>query len=108
MITPKRLVPGTTLTTSYVSLYSVTNGTAVVKSLTVCNTTSTSQTVSVQIRPSGGSDVTDSTILAATTLQPNETKIFGLTDVMPLGYALFAKASNASAVSLTASGMENT
>lgn len=107
-ITPKRLISGVALTTSYVNLYAVSGVTsAVIKSLLVCNDTSSSQTVSVQIRPQNGIDLVDYNILSSSVLQPYETKVFGLTEVMPNGYSIWAKASNASAVSITASGMEN-
>jgi len=44
-------------------------------------------------------------------LQANESKVFGLTDVMPSGYFIQVKAGEAGGgnlVSLTVSGMENT
>lgn len=111
MITPKRLIAGIALPSSYgVALYTVASPvlTATVKQVLVCNTDTIARTFTYQVRPSGGSDSVAVTLFNAVTLQPNETKIFGLTDVMPTGYEIYAKASAASVVSLTVSGMENT
>lgn len=110
MITPKRLVPGSTLTSTLVTYYtvatSVSNATA--KQLIVCNTDTVSRTFTYNVIPQGGSASVANTLFNSVTIQPNETKIFGLTDVMPTGTFIQAKASADNVVSMTVSGMENT
>lgn len=110
MITPKRLIDGTLLTDSYVKLYTVTAPvlTATAKMLAVCNTHTAAVTFHYQVRPSGGADTIASTLFNAVTIQPNVTKLFGLTDIMPTNHEIHAKASVTGVMSITVSGMENT
>ena len=112
-ITPKRLIPGSALTTSYATYYTVPAGvlTTTVKQVVFCNQDTVSRTIYMCVIPSGGSEAAANRVFNAVTLQANETKIFGLTDVMTLGMFIQAKTGEAgggSLVSMTASGMENT
>lgn len=108
MLNPKRLITGSTLTTSYVDYYQVPTAvtSAAVKQLVVCNTDTGIQSFSLQVRPTGGADSVAYTLFNNVPLQPNESKVFGLTDVVPSGSSIYAKASVAGLVSITASGME--
>lgn len=112
-ITPRRLVPGSVLTTSYATYYTAAISvlSATIKQLILCNTDTVARTAYVAVIPGGGSQAAANTILNGVALQANESKIFGLTDVMPTGYFLQAKTGEAGGgnlVSLTVSGMENT
>ncbi len=114
-ITPKRIIPGSALTTSYATYYTVPASvlTTTMKQLLLCNQDTVPRTVFLAIIPSGESTTpaASNIVLNSVSLQANETKIFGLTDVMPTGMFIRAKAGEAGGgnlVSITASGMENT
>lgn len=108
MLTPKRFVAGSALTDAYVALYTtpatITSATA--KQLVVCNTDTNVQSFSLQVRSATGSDTVACTMFRDVSLQPKETKIFGVTDVLPVGYSIYAKASTTDVISITVSGME--
>lgn len=112
-ITPKRFVAGSALTTSWATYYTVPTSviTATTKQIILCNTDTVSRTAFVAVVPTGGSQSAANTIFNGVSLQAGETKIFGLTDVMPTSYFIQAKAGEAGGgdlVSMTVSGMENT
>jgi hypothetical protein len=111
MITPKRLVHGIALANDYNdALYTVPTSvlSATVKQLIVCNTSAVGQTFSYQVRLVTEVSAVSVTEFDSVSLATKETKIFGLTDVLPTGASIFAKASNGAVVSLTISGMEVT
>ena len=108
MLTPKRFIAGAALTDTYTALYTVpsTVTSATTKQIVVCNTDTNVQSFSLQVRAAAGSDTVACTMFKDVSLQPKETKIFGLTDVLPGGYSIYAKAATTSVISITASGME--
>lgn len=111
MITPKRLIKGISLDTTYgESLYTVVDSvkSATIKQLIVCNTDTVVRSFSYQVRPSGATSGIAYTLFNEVPIQPNETLIFSLTDVIETSYEIHAVASEANVVSLTVSGMENT
>lgn len=113
MITPKRLVVGSALTTSWAYPYQVPAAvlSATAKQLVVCNTDVVPRTFYYAVTATSAAPTVAQTMFNAVSLQANESKVFGLTDVMPSGYYLQAKVGEAGGgniVSMTVSGMENT
>ena len=113
MITPKRLIVGYALTASWAYPYTVpaTVLSATAKQLIVCNTDTVVRTFYYAVTATTSTPSVAQTMFNAVTLQVNESKVFGLTDVMPSGYYIQCKAGEAgggSLVSLTVSGMEST
>mgnify|MGYP001210637736 CR=1 FL=1 len=109
--TEKRLVPGSLLTGSAATYYTVTAPVlkAVIKEMTFCNTDSaTPYTFTLHIVPSGGSSTTANMELNSVTLQAGETKIFGRTDIMEQGSFIQAFASTNAKISFSCSGVEKT
>ena len=113
MITPRRLVTGSALTTSWAYPYQVPAAvlSSTVKQLIVCNTDTVIRTFYYAVTATTGAPTVAQTMFNAVTLQVNESKVFGLTDVVPSGYYIQAKAGEAGGgnlVSITVSGMEST
>ncbi len=113
MITPRRLIAGTALTTSWAYPYQVPTAvlSATTKQLIVCNTDTVARTFYYAVTTTTSAPTVAQTMFNAVSLQANETKVFGLTDVMPSGYYIQVKAGEAGGgdiVSITVSGMENT
>lgn len=113
MITPRRLIAGSALTVSWAYPYQVptTVLSATAKQLIVCNTDTVVRTFYYAVTPTTGAPTVAQTMFNAVSLQANESKVFGLTDVMPSGYYIQVKAGEAGGgdiVSMTVSGMENT
>jgi hypothetical protein len=113
MITPRRLIVGSALTTSWAYLYQVpaTVLSATVKQLVVCNTDTVVRTFYYAVTTTTGAPSVAQTMLNAVSLQANESKIFGLTDVVPASSYIQVKAGEAGGgnlVSITVSGMEST
>lgn len=115
-VTPKRLVQGAALTSSWSNtLYNVPSYvvSTTVKQMVVCNQDTVSRTFYYAITPNSTAPVANSpyVMFYSITLQANETKIFGLTDVLLPGYYIQAKVGEADTtrtVNLTVSGMEST
>lgn len=110
MITPKKMVPGSALTASAATYYTVAAGVqqAVVKEVEFCNTDTVARTVTMYIIPSGGSAAVANEVYAGVTLQAGETKTFSRSTVMLVGGFIQALASSASVVSFNISGVEYT
>ena len=113
MITPKRLIVGSALTTSWAYPYQVpaTVLTSTVKQLVVCNTDTVVRTFYYAVTTTTGAPSVAQTLFNAVSLQANESKVFGLTDVVPSGSYIQVKAGEAGGgdlVSITVSGMEST
>ncbi len=109
MITAKRLVPGSALTASLVTYYTVPAGTTtIIKEIIFCNTDTVARTVSANIVPLGGSAAIANQIFDTYTLKASETKPFSLSSVLPTGSFLQALASVAAVVSMNISGYEIT
>lgn len=113
-ITPKRLVAGTQLTSSWTLLYYASSSvlSATTKQLVVCNTDTVARTFHYAVTPLNSAPAPyDGTIMFnGVTLQPNETKLFGLTDVIPTGSYIQGKTGETGSgnyVTITVSGMEN-
>lgn len=107
--TPKQLIAGTALTAELVTGYTVPVATStILKEIILCNTDTAVRTVTLHIIASAGSSGVLNTILNAINIQPNETKIFSLSTLMPTGTFIQAKASSAAVVSIFASGVEVT
>jgi hypothetical protein len=113
MITPRRLIAGYALTTSWAYPYQVPAAvlSSTAKQLIVCNTDTVIRTFYYAVTATTGAPSVAQTLFNAVTLQVNESKVFGLTDVMPAGYYIQCKAGEAGGgnlVSLSVSGMEST
>ena len=106
--TEKRIIQGTLLTAQAVSMYvCVAPATkAIVKEIAICNTTDTPYTFSLYVVVSGQVVANQYAIFKAVAMQPNETKIFGLTTVLEVGDSIWALASTANVLSISASGVE--
>lgn len=108
--TESRLVPGSVLTTSAATYYTVVSPVkkTIVKEMLLCNTSASPVTFTIYIVPSGGSAGVANCEFMTVTLQAYETKIFGRTCVMELGGTIQALAGTDSVVSLSVSGVERT
>lgn len=109
-ITPKKMVPGSALTASAATYYTVGADVskAVVKEIEFCNTDTVNRTVTMYIIPSAGSAAAANTVYYQITLQAGETKTFSRSTVMLTGGFIQALASSAGVVSFNASGVEYT
>jgi hypothetical protein len=109
MITPKRLVPGSALTGSLATYYTVgTATTALVKQITFCNTHTAAITCDMHIIPPAGTGGVANQIFQDLALQAGETKMFSVSEVLPTGYFIQALASTTDKVAFTVSGVEVT
>jgi hypothetical protein len=109
--TEKRLVPGSVLTASAATYYTVTAPVVltIIKEMTFCNTdTATAYTFTLYIVPAAGTAADANTEFKTVTLQPGETKVFGRTDVMPVGSFIQALASTTLKIAFSCSGVERT
>ena len=108
--TEKKLVEGTLLTAAAVTLYTCTAPAAktIVKELTLCNTTAIAYTFTLYVVQSGQVAADRYAVFKSVTMQPNETKIFGLTNVLEVGDFISALASTTGVLSISVSGVERT
>jgi len=108
--TEKKLVQGTLLTGSEVTLYTCTGPVTktIVKEISVSNTTAVMYTFILYVIPSGGSSADRYALFKGVVVQPNETKVFGLTTVLETGDSIAALASTTSVLSIAISGVEKT
>ena len=108
--TEKALIDGTFLTESAVTLYTCTAPVTktIVKEITFCNTGSIAYTFTLYIVPLGQTAADRYARFKTVTIQPNETKIFGLSTVLEVGSFISALASTTSVVAISASGVERT
>ena len=108
--TEKPLVPGSALTASAAGYYTVPAATTtIVKEIEICNTDSVTRTFTLYMLPTAGtSPGVANTMFISVTMQPSETKIFGLTRVLTQGNTISAFASQAGVVALNGSGVERT
>ncbi len=101
------VVDGVALTATLVSQYACPGSGvehAETMAVTICNTDSVARTVTVEVRPSGGSQTDKQNVMAAS-VGAGETVIFGGITLEP-GDAIFAKASSAAVVSCRVSPVE--
>ena len=109
--TQTRLAGPTLLGTSYAALYTVGSGeTTIVKQIIVCNTDSSERTFSLCLLQDGDTSATEpnDVIFSAVALDPGETKLINLSLVMGYdtgGDAIYGKASAASKITITISGI---
>lgn len=108
--TEKRLIHGTLLTTTVATLYTCSSPVVktIVKEIAVCNTTDIAYTFTLYIIANGQVATDRYAIFKTVTMQPNETKIFGLSSVLGVGDFIAAIASTANVLSISASGVERT
>ena len=100
------------LTTSYVSIFQVGSGaTTIVKQIMVCNT-DPSATITFSLCLLGSSDTVatepDDLIFSAVALDPGETRLINLSLVMVASEKIYGKASTASKITITISGIVET
>lgn len=102
------LIDGTLLTGSDVTLYTCTAPvvSTIIKEISVCNTTSSVYTFDIHIVPSGQTVGDQYALFKGVTMQPNETKIFGLSTVLEVGDFISGVASTTSVLAISASGVE--
>lgn len=94
------------LTTADATLYTVPASTSViVKQIILTNTTATNATVSVSLVPSGGTAGVGNRIVEQITVPAFGVTILDINQIIPTGAFLAAKASAATTVTLTASGV---
>jgi hypothetical protein len=109
--TQTRLAGPTLLTTSYANIYTVGSGEiTIVKQIIVCNTDSSERTFSICLLKDGDTSAAepDDVIFSAVALDPGETRLINLSLVMTYGTggdAIYAKASTANKITITASGI---
>lgn len=110
MITPVPLVPGSILTDSTATYYTapVYAQNVTIKEIEVINNDTVPRTVTVYCVPKSGTAGNANILFNAMIVQAGETKIFGLTKVIAAESTIQAKASAASVVTLSVSGVVNT
>ena len=108
--TEKRLVQGTLLTGQAVTLYRCLSPTVstIIKEISVCNTTDSPFTFSLYAVVNGQVVADRYAVFKTVTMQPNETKIFGLSTVLETGDFISGLASTTGVLSVAASGVERT
>ena len=95
------------LTASYVQIFQVAAGaSAIVKQIMVCNTDS-SATITFSLCL-GGTVEPNNLIFSAVALDPGETRLINLSLVMVAGEGIYGKASTASEITITISGIVET
>ena len=107
-VTPKRLVdPLQLATSSSATLYSPASGvTAIVKEIVLSNPTANAATASVFLVPTGGSAGNSTAIVPGITLAGNTFITIPLSQVLNNNDKLQASASEATTITMTASGVE--
>jgi hypothetical protein len=95
------------LTASDATYYTVPGSTSVIiKEITLVNTTATSATVTISIVPSAGSPAVGNRLFEQVPVSPYTTVIISdLSEVLPTGEFLSAKASAATTITMRASGV---
>ncbi len=108
--TEKRLIEGILLTGTAATLYTCTAPVTktIVKEISLCNTTAIAYTFTLHVVQTGGSVEDKNAVFKSVTIQPNETKIFGLSTVLEVGDYISAFASTTSVIAIAASGVERT
>ena len=108
LYTVKRFCPVTTLTTSAVTLYTVTNPVTngVIKQIAVSNYSASAATVTVHFVQNGGSVGNGNIIVPAVSISANSTITLDLTQVLNAGDFIAALASANSALNISISGYE--
>lgn len=109
-VTPKRLVPGSQLTTSAATYYTATGVKARIDAMALTNTSAGAVTATVHLVPSGGSAGASNCILSARSLAAGETYVVpgALGQWVETGGTIQALASGATSITLVASGVEST
>ena len=109
MVTPKRLIEGSQLTTGALTYYTALSKiTTRITKLTVTNTTATARTVTIYLVPNLMAAGDSSTITSVKTIGPNQSVDITEAEghVLMTGDFIQALASAASAITLMASGLE--
>jgi hypothetical protein len=108
-VTPKALVEGILLTGTAATLYTTPGATtAVIRSITLCNTDSVARTVTLYLIASGGSLGGLNTVLSAFSMAAGETVILDSLFVMMTGDFIQGLASVTNVVSIRVDGSEVT
>ena len=104
--TPKRLSqsqPGT----SYATAYTVPGSTsAIIKEIVVCNTTGGSLTIDISLVASGGTAGVTNNVVAAAVIPAYTTVIYTFAQILATGGFVSMKASAATSLTVTISGVE--
>lgn len=104
--TPKRLAqtqPGT----GYGTAYTVPGATScIVKEIVVCNTTGSTVNIDISLVASGGTAGVTNNVVSNAPIQGYGTVIYTFSEVLATGGFISFKASTASALTVTASGVE--
>jgi hypothetical protein len=103
----KNLIPGTTLTASLVTLYTVPSNTKTrANELLICNTDTSARTFTVNFVAAGGSAAVNNTVFITAPVGAKETLTLGLDQVLEAGDFVQASADAADVVSIRLSGVE--
>jgi hypothetical protein len=103
----KKVVTGTALTTSLVTLYTVQANTRVrVNELLLCNTDTTARTFTVNFVDSGDTAAVKNTVFTVAPIGAKDTLTLGLDQVLEAGDFVQASADAADVVSIRLSGVE--
>ena len=108
---PKRLVPGSRLTTSAATYYTTPDNTvATISAMTVTNTTSAAVTVTIHLVPNASSAGNANVVLFEKVIPPGQSRIVGeaIGQSLAMGGTIQAQASAATSITLVASGYETT
>jgi hypothetical protein len=107
-ITPKCIIEPVQLTNANVNYYAVTKGNTIIDKLTLCNTTTSSANVTIDLVESGGSAGVSKRILSARTISPGETYncVEASGHVLNIGDSIQAFASVSARITIRASGRE--
>lgn len=102
---PKRLAqtqPGT----SYATAYTATATNVIVKEIVVCNTTASPVTLDISLVASGGTAGVTNNVVSTAPIGAYSTVIYSLSQVLAASGFISMKATTASALTVTISGVE--
>lgn len=108
---PKRLIPGSQLTTSAATYYTVATGlTGTISAMTATNTSDAVAQVTVWLVPQGSTAGDTNVVLSERSIAPGDSRIVyeAIGQSLAQGGKIQASASDASAINLVASGYETT
>lgn len=104
--TPKHFYTGQPGTTATTLTTAGAGKQQIIKSISICNTTSSSATLTLSRVASGGSASASNRIFSEINVLPKETKSFDTSTVLETGDFLSALQGTASAITLSISGVE--
>lgn len=86
---PKRLYTGNDTASNVYTASSVANSYSIIKTMSVCNTTTTNKTVSIHIVPNGGTAGANNMVMSNVVIPANDTIYSNMVYVLNAGDAIY-------------------